>query len=623
MSKLLAHDLNDNKWRSQDISVAEEDSEVTFASLGLKTSVLSGLKANGFIRLSAIQLHAIPIGRCGLDLIVQSKSGTGKTCVFVVTALEVIEPFDSVQVLIVCPTREIAVQTNHVMAALGAHVPDFRSCPVIGGTKVKEDLNLLSKCQAVVGTPGRIKQLIELNALKTQSIRLLVLDECDKLMDNNFKRQIDDIFECLPQNKQLIAVSATMSTDLANFLRQYMRTPVFVRLNADNPALIGVKQFYRITPYHHLNHINFDHKIEPLIDLLKSISFSQCLVFSNYQTRARMLCDTLNGLNWKSEYISAEKAQSERLKAISKLKKYKCRILVSTDLTARGIDVQNVNLVVNMDTPFDTQTYLHRIGRAGRFGTKGIAITLASSGREEEQLHKIIKDCKLNVTELKGAIPRDIWKMDDIDEEFCQDNEPSMDSSDLPYEHNYHPFDAQSEKPDSTDSSDQLTNGFTSFDDILKKYNILKNSVQSEPEKTNISNDVPNVSGSLDQELVRSIKKCYIEEEEEKNIDFVDYASGDRKAAKGITDSKSTDTFISETNIEKNCPKSEENYRYLSEEECEQNSNESEHKIESSGRLSSAVFPPIQSVSNPIEYNQWMRRNLHLWLHLSNPFENS
>ena len=290
MSQRLAHDLNDNKWRSQDINVADEESEVTFASLGLKPAVLAGLKANGFVRLSAVQLHAIPIGRCGLDLIVQSKSGTGKTCVFVVTALEVIELFNSsaVQVLIVCPTREIAVQTNQVMLALGSRIANFNSCAVIGGTRLKEDVSVLSKCQAVIGTPGRIKQLIEMNALKTHSIRLMVLDECDKLMDSNFKRQIDDIFESLPQNKQMIAVSATMTNDLANFLRQYMRTPVFVRLNADNPALIGVKQFFRITEYHHLNHINFDQKIEPLIEILKSISFSQCLVFSNYQTRYKL-----------------------------------------------------------------------------------------------------------------------------------------------------------------------------------------------------------------------------------------------------------------------------------------------------------------------------------------------
>ncbi|CAG2114339.1 unnamed protein product [Medioppia subpectinata] len=422
MSSQLAHDLNDNKWRSDDITVTgDEESEVTFSSLNLSPNVGSGLRANGFVRLSAIQLHAIPLGRCGVDLILQSKSGTGKTCVFVVIALELLEAFQStaIQVIVVCPTREIAVQTNQVINSLATHSPHVRSCPVIGGTKLKDDVNVLSGCQAVVGTPGRIKQLIELNVLKTNSIRLLVLDECDKLLDNNFRQQIDDIFGSLPQNKQTIAVSATMTSELAHFLTQYMRTPVFVRLNADNPALIGVKQLYTITEYHHLNHINFDNKIEPLIEILANVSFSQCLVFSNYQTRARMLCDKLNALNWKTTYISAEKCQSERLKAISKLRKYKCRVLVSTDLTARGIDVQNVNLVINMDTPFDAQTYLHRIGRAGRFGTRGIAITIASNGREAELLHNIIKDCKLNVEKLKHPIPEDIWKMDDSDEDFA------------------------------------------------------------------------------------------------------------------------------------------------------------------------------------------------------------
>ncbi|XP_054168157.1 probable ATP-dependent RNA helicase DDX20 [Oppia nitens] len=572
MAQQLAHNLNDKKWRSEDINVCDEESDITFKSLNLKESVLSGLTANGFLRLSAIQLHAIPLSRCGLDLIVQSKSGTGKTVVFVVTALEMIESFESnvTQVLIICPTREIAVQTNHVMNQLAKHT-DIRCCPVIGGTKLKEDVNMLGKCQAVVGTPGRIKQLISLNVLKTNSIRLLVLDECDKLMDNNFKQQIDDIFECLPQNKQMIAVSATMGSELANFLTKYMRTPVFVRLNADNPALIGLKQYYWMTEYHHLNHINFDNKIQPLIEILSNVSFSQCLVFSNYQTRARMLCDKLNALNWKTEYISADKCQTERLKAISKLRKFKCRVLVSTDLTARGIDVYNINLVINMDTPFDSQTYLHRIGRAGRFGTSGIAITIASKGREVELLQNIIKDSKLKVEELKHPIPEDIWKMDDnLNNDFMlNDNKKYSEKSvqELNSNTNNNFDDIDETKSDSNDISNQ----FMSFNDIISEYNLIKSSSNSE---NNLKSQQQNSNDNPIQTNYES--NSYYDDIDEDNVEDISFERKDPSV-----------------NLIQN----------------------------GLNQWANALFPPIHSVSTPSSYNQWIDNNKHLWTYMLDPFQ--
>jgi ATP-dependent RNA helicase DDX20 len=186
---------------------------------------------------------------------------------------------------------------------LSSKTPNFKCCTAIGGVQLKQDRDQLKKSQVVVGTPGRIKQLIELNLLKTNSIRLLVLDECDKLLDNNFKQQIDGIYESLPQNKQMIVCSATMTTDLAQFLSKYMRTPAFVRLNADNPALIGVTQYLTITDYHHLNHINFDNKIEPLIEIMQKIPFSQCLVFSNYQTRYSTIFSIINYLLSQIQFI--------------------------------------------------------------------------------------------------------------------------------------------------------------------------------------------------------------------------------------------------------------------------------------------------------------------------------
>lgn len=287
---MIAHDLAQDKWRSEDIKIKSDES-ITFEQLHLKQGVLNGLKKCGFVTPSPIQLQAIPLGRCGVDVIAQSKSGTGKTCVFVVIALEMIylEP-SATQVLIVAPTREIANQIGNVVNALSSEMQQkIKCCTVIGGTKVKEDKEHLSEAHIVVGTPGRINHLIEIRLIKTNAIRLLVFDEVDKLLEENFKKQIDSIFSNLSENKQMIATSATMSNELAKFLSFYMRTPAFVRLNSDNPSLIGVTQFYLLSEPHHENHVNFDNKIQPLIGILEKISFSQCIIFSNYQTRLALL----------------------------------------------------------------------------------------------------------------------------------------------------------------------------------------------------------------------------------------------------------------------------------------------------------------------------------------------
>ncbi|XP_022236392.1 uncharacterized protein LOC106475444 isoform X2 [Limulus polyphemus] len=406
MSDVTAHVI-EGKWRSDDIKLQEQ---VDFSGLMLSEHVLCGLKEAGFIRPSPIQLHAIPLGRCGLDLIIQAKSGTGKTCVMTVIALENIELNTSAtQVLILTPTREIAVQNCDVILSIGRKSPGLKSCYFIGGIPVKEDHLKLKKCHIAVGTPGRIQQLINEGLLKTDSVRLFVLDEADKLLEESFQTSINWIYSCLPSNKQILALSATYPEKLAQLLTLYMRNPMFCRLNVDKPSLLGLKQFYKVTPYHPLTQINFQHKIEALTSLFHSISFSQCLVFSNYQLRAESLSDILLKKGWPTAFISGSQEQSDRLKTMNQLKNFKLRVLVSTDLTARGIDAENVNLVVNLDVPWEVETYLHRIGRAGRFGSQGLTVTLASEGKELEQLMILQSKGHLDLYKLPDPIPNNLW----------------------------------------------------------------------------------------------------------------------------------------------------------------------------------------------------------------------
>ncbi|XP_070559652.1 uncharacterized protein [Ptychodera flava] len=407
-----AHNIHERQ-RTTDVLVREN---VDFAGLLLTDVVQRGLANAGFERPSPIQLKAIPLGRCGLDLIVQAKSGTGKTCVFSVIALESLQlDSNSTQVLILAPTREIAVQIQDVILSIGSAVPKLRCHVFIGGLPLAQDKVKLQKCHVAVGTPGRIKQLIEEDCINTNTIRLFVLDEADKLLDDKFKEQINWIYSALPDSKQMLALSATYPEYLAQQLTSYMRDPVFVRLNPKDLALQGLVQYCKVVPYHSVPHKQFDIKVQHLLKLLSQVTFNQCLVFSNYQTRAQNLSDYLCSKGWPSTYIAGSQDQSQRLQAMSMLKKFQCRVLISTDLTARGIDAERVNLVVNLDVPYDSKTYLHRIGRAGRFGTQGIAVTYTAQGAEYKQLQSIRRECHIAMKLIPETITSDFISKENTD----------------------------------------------------------------------------------------------------------------------------------------------------------------------------------------------------------------
>uniref|UniRef100_A0AAX7TRQ5 RNA helicase n=1 Tax=Astatotilapia calliptera TaxID=8154 RepID=A0AAX7TRQ5_ASTCA len=401
-SPTLTHWLTSRK-RTEDVILSEG---IDFGSLLLSQPVLDGLSAAGFQKPSPIQLKAIPLGRCGLDLIVQAKSGTGKTCVFCTIALDsLVLENPSTQVLVLAPTREIAVQIHSVVMAIGCAMEGLECHVFIGGRPVSQDKTHLKKCHVAVGSPGRIKQLIELGMLSTASIRLFVLDEADKLLEEgSFQEQINWIFSSLPVNKQMLALSATYPESLAQHLTRYMREPTFVRLNPSDMGLKGLKQYYKLVQSHPLPHKVFEEKVQHLLELFSKIPFNQALVFSNLHTRAQHLADILSSKGLPAVCISGGLSQDQRLEAMSKLKQYQCRVLISTDLTSRGIDAEKVNLVINLDVPQDWETYMHRIGRAGRFGTQGLAVTYCCHGEEENKMMAIAQKCGLSLSALPSTI---------------------------------------------------------------------------------------------------------------------------------------------------------------------------------------------------------------------------
>ncbi|XP_078277009.1 putative ATP-dependent RNA helicase DDX20 isoform X2 [Rhinoraja longicauda] len=362
------------------------------------------------------------------DLIVQAKSGTGKTCVFSTIALDsLILENPATQILVLAPTREIAVQIHSVITAIGIKMEGLECHVFIGGTPLSLDKVRLRKCHIAVGSPGRIKQLIEIGFLTTASIRLFVLDEADKLLEEgSFQEQINWIYSSLPTNKQMLALSATYPESLAQHLMRYMRDPSFVRLNSTDPALIGLKQFYKVVNFYPLPHKIFEEKVQHLLELFSKIPFNQALVFSNLHSRAQRLADILTSRGLPAVCISGSMNQNQRLEAMSKLKQFKCRVLISTDLTSRGIDAEKVNLVVNLDIPQDWETYMHRIGRAGRFGTQGIAVTYSCRGEEENELGLIAQRCNLHLLPLPDPIPSGLLE-EPVDWDMKQEAEdPSL-----------------------------------------------------------------------------------------------------------------------------------------------------------------------------------------------------
>ncbi|KAI8138855.1 P-loop containing nucleoside triphosphate hydrolase protein [Fennellomyces sp. T-0311] len=381
--------------RSRDVQINED---IDFEALVQNKPLLQGLEQAGYERPSPIQLQAIPLGRLGVDLVAQAKSGTGKTVVFGVIALETVRSIvKNPQVLMVAPTREIAVQIRDVVRNLAKYIPDVHCEAFIGGLATHVDVKRLKNCQIVVGTPGRLMALLDNNALNTNDIKLLVMDEADKLMSEVFGQQVQYINGKLPKKKQTLAFSATFTDELLGLLQTFMHEPHIVRLTTDVPELQEVQQYYKRIELDSGDDSEYKQrlkvykaKFEASAELLSKIPFYQCMIFVNSVPRAVELSKWLTQEGWMSGHISGSLTQVQRNAAMEKMRDFKLRVLVCSDLIARGIDIDRVNLVINIDFPREIDTYMHRVGRTGRFGTSGIAVNLISP--EDESFMDMLEE---------------------------------------------------------------------------------------------------------------------------------------------------------------------------------------------------------------------------------------
>lgn len=368
-----------------------------FDDLNLKPNIVRGIFGYGYESPSAIQQRAIlPITE-GRDVLAQAQSGTGKTATFTISALQRIdENVKATQALILAPTRELALQIKNVITSIGLYM-DVTVHASIGGTSMADDIEAFkSGVQIVVGTPGRVFDMIERRFFKTENVKMFILDEADEMLSSGFKEQIYNIFRLLPETTQVVLLSATMPQDVLEVTTKFMNNPVRILVKKDELTLEGIKQFY----------VNVDEeqfKFDCLVDLYDSISVTQAVIFCNTRSKVEFLTTKLKEENFTVSAIHADLPQSDRDTIMKEFRSGSSRILISTDLLARGIDVQQVSLVINYDLPSNKENYIHRIGRGGRFGRKGVAINFVTS-RDVGMMREIEKFYSTQIDEMPADI---------------------------------------------------------------------------------------------------------------------------------------------------------------------------------------------------------------------------
>ncbi|KAF0689172.1 Aste57867_19336 [Aphanomyces stellatus] len=403
-----------------------------FTDLPLSAAIQESLRTCGFLVPSPIQSKALPVALFGNDVIAQAKSGMGKTLVFGCVALELVVRSSSSWALILAPTREIALQIQHVLHSLIDAIPSLTPAVVvacIGGLAIQDDERHLHHRSAriVVGTPGRIKALVQRKVIPMAYMHLFVLDEVDKLMEADFKTDIEYVVAQLPPTKQIVACSATFTPEQLARLGTYMHAPQFVCVQDPKHVtteymedtklatwkakarpelwLRGVRQFYCVVQAPESTaEDGLRIKVQRLARLLTEVSFHQCIVFCNDKYRAEALAAALSAMGYPAVCITGAQAQSQRTESMDSFRQFHARILVSTDLTARGIDIDRVNLVINLDLPRDPATYLHRVGRSGRFGGQGVAVTLLNA-LEVGAIEALAKLFQMVVAPWTGNLP--------------------------------------------------------------------------------------------------------------------------------------------------------------------------------------------------------------------------
>ena len=342
--------------------------------LDIDPRILRGIYAHGFENPSPIQTKAILPIKKGKDIIAQAQSGTGKTAAFTIGALSRINVQQNEnQVLIMAPTHELAQQISTVVGSLSSMLDGLKIKTIIGGSSIDEDVQEMRQNppHIIVGCPGRVYDMIRRKHINAQKLKLVILDEADEMLSSGFKEQVYNVFQHLNKNAQIALFSATLPNNIFQITNKFMRDPVKICVKTESLTLEGIKQYFVAVDDDRQKYLT-------LKDLYQIISVSQCIIYANSVKRVMDLYEAMKEDNFPVCCIHSNMDKSERDRSFKEFRSGSARVLISSNVTARGIDIQQVSVVINFDLPRDVHTYLHRIGRSGRWGRKGTGINFVT-----------------------------------------------------------------------------------------------------------------------------------------------------------------------------------------------------------------------------------------------------
>lgn len=420
---------SDNKnadWKAN-LKIPEKDkrlktSDVTdtkgndFSDYCLKRELQMGIFEKGFEKPSPIQEQSIPIALAGRDIMARAKNGTGKTAAYLIPLLERVDAkSNAIQALVLVPTRELALQTSQICKELGSHL-GTKVMVTLGGTSLKEDImRLYQTVHVVIATPGRILDLMKKNIADMSQCNMLVLDEADKLLSMDFKRLLDILIDMLPRNRQVLLYSATFPVSVKHFKDKYLQKPYEINL-MDELTLKGITQYYAF--------VEEKQKVHCLNTLFSKLQINQSIIFCNSVQRVELLARKITELGYSCFYIHSRMQQAHRNRVFHDFRAGQFRNLVCSDLFTRGIDIQAVNVVINFDFPKNSETYLHRIGRSGRYGHLGIALNLITY-EDRFVLYQVEQELGTEIKPIPAAIDKALYvaEFQQVDEDEAAQKE--------------------------------------------------------------------------------------------------------------------------------------------------------------------------------------------------------
>lgn len=371
-----------------------------FTELGLSESILKALEGMNYKEATAIQEMAIPHILNDKDIIGVSQTGTGKTAAFALPLIEKLirknNPDKKIKLLVLSPTRELALQIrdNFRQYSLGT---EFKCSVILGGVNQASQIEVLKKgVDILVATPGRLLDLLKRNYVKLDNIEMLVLDEADTMLDMGFIKDIRQIISKMPKQKQTLLFSATMPKEITDLANDFLVNPITIKVPAENITVNKIKQL--------IYFVDKKNKVNLLLELLDTKEEKTTLIFTRTKHGANKLEEQLNEYNIKASVIHGNKSQSNRVKALSDFKGGKNKVMIATDIAARGIDISELSQVINFDMPEHSELYVHRIGRTARAGLEGVSISLCSS-EERGKLKNIEKLIKQTLLEVEHKYP--------------------------------------------------------------------------------------------------------------------------------------------------------------------------------------------------------------------------